>query len=129
MNYAIYEALRIVVEEGLKTRFKRHAPNAAALQAGVQSMGLELAAQQVHRLPQLTAVRVPDGIDDARVRATCYGSSTLKSAPVSASSRAKVWRIGLMGESSRRENVMLALNALETVRPPKEWKSRAAPPW
>src|SRR5207244_12472715 len=68
MNYAIYEALRIVVEEGLEARFKRHLDNSAALKAGIQAMGLELAAQEGHRLPQLTAVRVPDGIDDAKVR-------------------------------------------------------------
>ena len=115
MNYAIYEALRIVVEEGLKTRFKRHALNAAALQAGIQAMGLELAAQQAHRLPQLTAVRVPEGIDDARVRADLLRIFNLEIGAGLGVFKGKVWRIGLMGESSRRENVMLVLNALETV--------------
>jgi alanine-glyoxylate transaminase / serine-glyoxylate transaminase / serine-pyruvate transaminase len=115
MNYAIYEALRIVVEEGLKTRFKRHALNAAALQAGIQAMGLELAAQQGHRLPQLTAVRVPEGIDDAKVRADLLRIFNLEIGAGLGVFKGKVWRIGLMGESSRRENVMLVLNALETV--------------
>jgi alanine-glyoxylate transaminase/serine-glyoxylate transaminase/serine-pyruvate transaminase len=115
MNYAIYEALRIVVEEGLEARFKRHAANAAALQAGLQAMGLELAAQQGYRLPQLTAVRVPDGIDEGKVRADLLRIFNLEIGAGLGVFRGKVWRIGLMGESSRRENVMLVLNALETV--------------
>ncbi len=115
MNYAIYEALRIVVEEGLEARFKRHAANAAALQAGIQAMGLALAAQPGYRLPQLTAVQVPDGIDDAKVRADLLRMFNLEIGAGLGIFKGKVWRIGLMGESSRRENVMLALNALETV--------------
>jgi alanine-glyoxylate transaminase / serine-glyoxylate transaminase / serine-pyruvate transaminase len=115
MNYAIYEALRIVVEEGLETRFKRHLANAAAFQAGIEAMGLELAAQPGYRLPQLTVVRVPDGIDDAKVRADLLRIFNLEIGAGLGVFRGKVWRIGLMGESSRRENVMLALNALETV--------------
>ncbi|MGH7933446.1 MAG: pyridoxal-phosphate-dependent aminotransferase family protein, partial [Candidatus Binataceae bacterium] len=69
MNYALYEALRVVVEEGLEARFKRHRANAAAFHAGLSAMGLKLAAQEGHRLPQLTTVAVPKGIDEAAVRA------------------------------------------------------------
>jgi alanine-glyoxylate transaminase / serine-glyoxylate transaminase / serine-pyruvate transaminase len=115
MNYALYEALRIVVEEGLEPRFKRHQANSAALQAGLLAMGLELAAQEGHRLPQLTAVKVPDGIDDAKVRAELLRTFNLEIGAGLGVFKGKVWRIGLMGESSRRENVMLILNALETV--------------
>ena len=115
MNYAIYEALRIVVEEGLEARFKRHLANSTALQAGLQAMGLELAAQPGYRLPQLTAVRVPGGIDDAKVRAELLRIFNLEIGAGLGVFKGKVWRIGLMGESSRRENVMLVLNALETV--------------
>jgi alanine-glyoxylate transaminase/serine-glyoxylate transaminase/serine-pyruvate transaminase len=115
MNYAIYEALRLVVEEGLRMRFTRHALNATALQAGIQAMGLELAAQPGHRLPQLTAVRVPEGIDEARVRADLLRIFNIEIGAGLGVFRGKVWRIGLMGESSRRENVMLVLNALETA--------------
>src|SRR5258706_1083949 len=68
MNYALYEALRIVVEEGLEARFRRHRENASALQAGLSALGLEPAAQEGHRLPQLAVVKIPDGIDDAKVR-------------------------------------------------------------
>jgi alanine-glyoxylate transaminase/serine-glyoxylate transaminase/serine-pyruvate transaminase len=78
-------------------------------------MGLELAAQEGHRLPQLTAVKVPDGIDDAKVRAELLRTFNLEIGAGLGVFKGKVWRIGLMGESSRRENVMLILNALETV--------------
>jgi len=115
MNYAIYEALRIVAEEGLEARFKRHLANSAALQAGLEAMGLELAAQQGYRLPQLIAVRVPNRIDDAKVRTDLLRLFSLEIGAGLGSLKGKVWRIGLMGESSRRENVMLVLNALETV--------------
>jgi alanine-glyoxylate transaminase/serine-glyoxylate transaminase/serine-pyruvate transaminase len=115
MTYALYEALRIVVEEGLEPRFKRHQANSTALKAGLHAMGLELAAQEGHRLPQLTAVKVPDGIDDAKVRAELLRTFNLEIGAGLGVFKGKVWRIGLMGESSRRENVMLILNALETV--------------
>jgi alanine-glyoxylate transaminase/serine-glyoxylate transaminase/serine-pyruvate transaminase len=115
MNYALYEALRIIVEEGLEARFRRHQANAAALQAGVQGMGLELAAQPGRRLPQLTAVRVPEGIDDAKVRGELLRTFNVEIGAGLGAFKGKVWRIGLMGESSRRENVMLILNALETI--------------
>jgi alanine-glyoxylate transaminase/serine-glyoxylate transaminase/serine-pyruvate transaminase len=113
MNYAIYEALRIVAEEGLQARFKRHQANSAALQAGLQAMGLELAAQPGYRLPQLTVVHVPAGIDEARVRADLLRLFNLEIGAGLGIFKGKVWRIGLMGESARRENVMLVLNALE----------------
>jgi alanine-glyoxylate transaminase/serine-glyoxylate transaminase/serine-pyruvate transaminase len=115
MNYAIYEALRIVVEEGLETRFKRHQSNSAALKAGVQAMGLELAAQEGYRLPQLTAVKVPAGIDDAKVRSELLRLFNIEVGAGLGIFKGKVWRIGLMGESCKRENVMLVLNAFETI--------------
>jgi alanine-glyoxylate transaminase/serine-glyoxylate transaminase/serine-pyruvate transaminase len=115
MNYAIYEALRIIVEEGLETRFKRHLANAQALQSGLLAMGLELAAQPGYRLPPLTSVRVPSGIDEAKIRAELLRLFNLEIGAGLGVFKGKIWRIGLMGESSRRENVMLVLNALETV--------------
>jgi alanine-glyoxylate transaminase/serine-glyoxylate transaminase/serine-pyruvate transaminase len=115
MNYAIYEALRMVVEEGLEARFKRHRANSAALKAGIQAMGLNLAAQEGYRLPQLTAVRVPDGIDDAKLRGDLLRVLNIEIGAGLGNFRGKVWRIGMMGESSRRENVMLLLNALESM--------------
>jgi len=115
MNYALYEALRIVNEEGLEARFKRHQANSRALKAGLVAMGLELAAQEGYRLPQLTAVRVPDGVDDGKVRGELLRTFNIEVGAGLGAFKGKVWRIGLMGESSRRENVMLVLNALETI--------------
>jgi alanine-glyoxylate transaminase / serine-glyoxylate transaminase / serine-pyruvate transaminase len=115
MNYALYEALRMVVEEGLETRFQRHRDNAAALQAGLSALGLEPAAQEGFRLPQLAVVKVPEGIDEAKVRATLLRDYNLEIAGGLGPFKGKVWRIGTLGESSRREHVTLALGALETV--------------
>lgn len=115
MNYAIYEALRMVVEEGLETRFRRHQVNSAALKAGLQAMRLELAAQEGYRLPQLTAVRVPDGIDEAKVRSELLRLFNIEIGAGLGVFKGKVMRIGLMGESCKRENVMLVLNALEMI--------------
>jgi len=115
MNYAIYEAMRIVVEEGLEARFKRHVANATALVAGLKGMGIELAAQEGHRLPQLTAIRIPEGIKDAKVRERLLKLFNIEIGAGLGPFKGKVWRIGLMGEGSRRENVMLVLNALEEI--------------
>ena len=115
MNYALYEALRIVVEEGLETRWRRHRVNASALQAGVRAMGLQLAAQEGHRLPQLSTIAVPDGIDEAKVRGELLRLFNIEIAAGLGPLKGKIWRIGLMGEGSRRENVMLILNALEEI--------------
>jgi alanine-glyoxylate transaminase/serine-glyoxylate transaminase/serine-pyruvate transaminase len=115
MNYALYEALRIVLEEGLEARFARHRENSKALKAGIEAMGLELAAQEGHRLPQLTAVRTPSGIDDGKVRAELLRLFNTEIGAGLGPFKGKVWRIGLMGESSQRANVMLVLSALETI--------------
>jgi alanine-glyoxylate transaminase/serine-glyoxylate transaminase/serine-pyruvate transaminase len=115
MNYAIYEALRIVVEEGLETRFKRHQANATALQAGLKAMGMELAAQEGYRLPQLAAVTIPEGINDAKVRDRLLKLFNIEIGGGLGPFKGKVWRIGLMGDGSRRENVMIVLNALEEI--------------
>ncbi len=115
MNYALYEALRIVIEEDLEPRWQRHQVNANALHAGLTAMGLELAAQEGYRLPQLTAVAVPNGIDEAKVRSELLRLFNMEIGAGLGPFKGKVWRIGLMGESSRRENVMLVLNALEEI--------------
>ncbi len=115
MNYALYEALRIVIEEGLEPRWARHRANARALHAGLVAMGLELAAQEGHRLPQLTTVGVPKGIEEARVRTELLEKFNMEIGAGLGPLKGKVWRIGLMGESSSRGNVMLVLNALEQI--------------
>jgi alanine-glyoxylate transaminase / serine-glyoxylate transaminase / serine-pyruvate transaminase len=115
MNYALYEALRIVVEEGLEQRFARHQANATAIRAGLDAIGLKPIAQEGHRLPQLAVVAIPDGIDDAKVRADLLKDFNIEIAGGLGPFKGKVWRIGLLGESSKRENVMMVLNALEAA--------------
>ncbi len=115
MNYALYEALRVVLEEGLEARFKRHRINAAALHAGLAALGLKLAAEEGYRLPQLSTVSVPDGVDEAKVRAELLANYNIEIAAGLGPFKGKVWRIGLMGESCRRENVTLLLGALEQI--------------
>jgi alanine-glyoxylate transaminase/serine-glyoxylate transaminase/serine-pyruvate transaminase len=115
MNYALYEALRIVVEEGLEARWARHLRNARALQAGLSAMGLKFVAQEGHRLPQLSAVQAPDGVDEAAIRAALLRSYNMEIGAGLGPFKGKVWRIGLMGESSQRGNVVLVLNALEQL--------------
>jgi alanine-glyoxylate transaminase/serine-glyoxylate transaminase/serine-pyruvate transaminase len=113
MNYALREALRLVAEEGLEARFARHRRNHLALVAGLEALGLGLAAEEGHRLPMLNAVAVPDGVDEARVRARLLGEHGIEIGGGLGPMRGRVWRIGLMGESSRQAHVLTVLAALE----------------
>ena len=115
MIYALREALRVVLEEGLAARYERHELNAHALLAGAKAIGLQPAAEQGYRAPMLTTLRIPDGIDDATIRKrliTDYGIEIGAGLGIFAG---KAWRIGLMGESANERNVMLVLNALEKL--------------
>jgi alanine-glyoxylate transaminase / serine-glyoxylate transaminase / serine-pyruvate transaminase len=113
MNFALREALALVAEEGLENRIARHAQNGAALQAGLAAMGLELVTVAGHRLPQVSCIRIPDGIDDLTVRRRLLTEWGIEIGGGLGPFKGKAWRIGLMGHSSRRENVKLVLSALE----------------
>lgn len=115
MNYALAEALRLVREEGLEARWQRHQRNHEALREGLAAMGLPLAAQEGRRLWMLNAVSIPDGIDDGDVRAALLRDYDLEIGGGLGPLKGKVWRIGLMGESSTPANVLLLLTALERV--------------
>lgn len=115
MNYALREALRIVCEEGLEARWNRHQLNHRALVAGVEAMGLQMNAAPEHRLWSLNAVRVPDGVDDARVRTRLLGDFNIEIGGGLGPMKGKIWRIGLMGSGSTRENVLLVLEALHNA--------------
>lgn len=112
MNYALHEALRIVCEEGLEARWRRHELNHRALVAGIEAMGLEMNVAPEHRLWSLNAVRVPEGVDDTRVRALLLNDSNIEIGGGLGPLKGKIWRIGLMGSGSTRENVLLVLEAL-----------------
>jgi len=115
MIYALREALRIIAEEGLETRFARHLVNHRALVAGVEAMGLSMLVAEGERLPMLNAVRIPEGADDLKVRKTLLNNFGLEIGGGLGALAGKVWRVGLMGHSSRRRNVFLFLSALETI--------------
>jgi len=117
MNYALYEALRIVEEEGLEARWRRHEQNHNALKAGLAAIGLALAAQENHQLWTLNSVRIPDGVDDAAVRGALLDEFNIEIGGGLGPLKGKTWRIGLMGESSTPANVLLVLGALERVLP------------
>jgi alanine-glyoxylate transaminase / serine-glyoxylate transaminase / serine-pyruvate transaminase len=114
MNYALREALALVVEEGLDARHARHKANAAALKAGLAAMGLGLVTAEGHQLPQLTCVRIPDGIDDLTVRKRLLKDWGIEIGGGLGPMKGQAWRIGLMGHGSRQANVTLLLAALET---------------
>jgi len=117
MTYALREALRMMMEEGIDNRIRRHARVAAALRAGIQAMGLQLLADPDYRLNPLTTVVIPQGIEDTAVRKRLMQDYNLEIGGGLGDLRGKVWRIGLMGESAREVNVFTLLSGLEQILP------------
>jgi alanine-glyoxylate transaminase/serine-glyoxylate transaminase/serine-pyruvate transaminase len=113
--YALYEGLRSVEEEGLDNRFARHSRNAKLLWEGLEANGFQLHAPLAHRLPTLTTVCIPDGVDDMAVRKSLLEDYHIEIGGGLGNLKGKVWRIGLMGYSSQMENVLLLLAALERL--------------
>jgi alanine-glyoxylate transaminase/serine-glyoxylate transaminase/serine-pyruvate transaminase len=111
MNYALREALRLIHKEGLEARWARHELNHRALVAGIAAMGLSMAVTPAQRLWSLNAVSVPEGVDDARVRAHLL-EENIEIGGGLGPLKGRIWRIGLMGSGSTRENVLLVLDAL-----------------
>jgi len=115
MNYALYEALRIIFEEGLEKRFARHKRNHELLVKGLQELGFRLSSQEGHRLPMLNAVIVPDGIDEAHLRKSLLTEYNLEIGAGLGPLKGKILRIGLMGESCTPNHVELILAALRNL--------------
>jgi alanine-glyoxylate transaminase/serine-glyoxylate transaminase/serine-pyruvate transaminase len=113
--YGLHEALRILLEERLEDAWARHRKMHEALSAGLEAMGLELIVDEAHRLPQLNAVSVPEGVDESIVRSRLLDEYNLELGAGLGALTGKVWRIGLMGYSARAENVLLCISALEAV--------------
>lgn len=114
-NYALYEGLRISFEEGLENCWERHRRNAELLWQGLEELNFTLHVPKLHRLVPLTTVRIPEGIDDGKVRKSLLQEYNIEIAGGLGELKGKVWRIGLMGHSSRQENVLLLLAALERI--------------
>lgn len=113
--YALFEALRIVLEEGLDARHERHRRNHALLRAGLEELGFEFVVAPEYRLPMLNAVRLPDGVDDAAVRRKLLNDYNIEVGGGLGAFKGKVWRIGLMGHSCTANNVNVLLAALRDL--------------
>jgi alanine-glyoxylate transaminase/serine-glyoxylate transaminase/serine-pyruvate transaminase len=113
MFYALHEGLRLVLEEGLEPRWARHKRNHLLLKAGLTALGLTYIAAEGHQLPQLNAVRIPQGVDDLSVRKQLLNTYGIEIGSGLGEFKGKAWRIGLMGHNSRPEIVLEFLGALE----------------
>ncbi len=113
--YGLHEALVILRDEGLENAWARHQRNHLALRAGLEAMGLEFIVKESDRLPQLNAVSIPEGVDEALVRQRLLNEYNLEIGAGLGALAGKVWRIGLMGYSSRAENILFCVSALEAV--------------
>lgn len=113
--YALDEALRILQREGLENSWDRHARNHQKLRDGLEAMGLEFYVEANYRLPQLNAVKVPDGVDEAAVRSFLLNEFNLEIGAGLGPLAGKIWRIGLMGASSTEKHVELCLDGLKAA--------------
>ena len=113
--YALHESLVVLQEEGLENSWARHALNHQALKAGIEALGMGFVVEEKSRLPQLNAVTLPDGADDATVRGILLNDYNLEIGAGLGDLAGKIWRIGLMGYASRKTNVLFCLGALDEV--------------
>lgn len=113
--YALHESLRILAAEGLENAWQRHHEMHLVLRAGLEKLGLNFVVAEDSRLPQLNAIYIPEGVDDAAVRTRLLKDYNLEIGAGLGALAGKAWRIGLMGFGARRENVALCLKALEEV--------------
>ena len=113
--YALHEALLILEDEGIENSWKRHKTNGEKLVSELDKIGLKPFVTENERLPQLTSVSVPEGIDEANVRATLLNQYNIEIGAGLGELAGKVWRIGLMGYSSNEKNIEACVNALKEI--------------
>ncbi len=116
MLYSLYEALRMIFEEGLETRFKRHRRNHELLREGLEELGFEFMVARSYRLPMLNSVRIPEGMEDAPVRQRLLDEFNIEIGGGLGDFAGKVWRIGLMGCSCTVNHVNMLLAALRRIK-------------
>src|ERR1043166_2550905 len=115
MNYALHEALRLVLVEGLEKRFQRHRENHELLKKGLKELGVSISSQEGHQLWQLNAVTVPTGVDEAALRKRLLTEHNIEVGAGLGALQGKIIRVGLMGETSKRENVERFLKAFRSI--------------
>lgn len=115
MNYALHEALRLVLVEGLENRWARHERNHRLLRQGLDQLGLQIASQPGHQLWQLNAITMPEGTDEAGLRKRLLNDYGIEVGAGLGPLKGKIIRVGLMGETSSPENVRRLLDALKTI--------------
>ena len=115
MIYGLYEALYVIFEEKLENVFKRHMESHRALVDGLKNMGLKMLVEEPYRLPMLNAVSVPEGVDEKAVRQRLRSEFKIEIGAGLGPLAGKIWRVGLMGHTARRENVERFLAALKKV--------------
>jgi len=113
--YGLHEALVILQEEGIENAWARHQQNHDALRSGFEAMGLSFVVPEGQRLPQLNAVSIPEGVDEAAVRTTLLNEYNLEIGAGLGAMAGKIWRVGLMGFASNQTNVLFCLGALDAV--------------
>ena len=113
MNYALHQALRLVLLEGLDARFARHRLHHTALKSGLEAMGILYSVAAETSLPMLNSVLIPEGVDEAGVRGQLLNEFGIEIGGGLGPMKGKTWRIGLMGEAANKSNVLLFLAALE----------------
>ncbi len=113
--YGLHESLVMILEEGIENSWARHQKNHELLRDGLEAMGINFLVNKKDRLPQLNSVLIPEGVDDAQVRSSLLNDYNLEIGAGLGVYAGKVWRIGLMGYTSRRENIILCLSALKEV--------------
>jgi alanine-glyoxylate transaminase/serine-glyoxylate transaminase/serine-pyruvate transaminase len=115
MIYALYEALRLIFEEGLVNRFERHRANHVLLRDGLEEMGFQYIPDPEYRLPMLNAVKIPSGFDDAEIRGRLLDEYNIEIGGGLGDFAGKAWRIGLMGQSCTENHVHMLLSALRKI--------------
>jgi alanine-glyoxylate transaminase/serine-glyoxylate transaminase/serine-pyruvate transaminase len=115
MIYGLLEGLKMVLEEGLEARWQRHEKVGRAFQERIQKLGFELFAPQEYRLPQVTSLLIPEGVDDAGARKRLIEEHGIEIAGGLGEYRGRMWRVGLMGEGAKMENVDRLLDAITAV--------------
>ncbi|OIJ18079.1 aminotransferase V [Anaerobacillus alkalidiazotrophicus] len=115
MLYGLYEGLRIILEEGLQQRFERHRVNERALVVGIEAMGLSLFGNPNFKLPTVTCINIPEGVNGDAVRTMLLEDFGIEIASSFGPLHGKIWRVGTMGYSCQQRNVLLTLGALEAV--------------